>query len=330
MNNEIQNTGMRSGTLEQRFETTEANGLHFFQCKTAAGTPMLFSQPYQTAGKRDQAVEALRKYLAVASHYAVIESHGQYFFVIKTGNHKEIARSHPYKTAAECRKSMKAFQAEWKEKKGKEEEEISLPVEMAHPHGEDATAPSHYRFTLSFYPDKTDNRLRGKIEYPLVKEDKESFEGIDLDRIGRFIEQRLPKPEMSKVQITKKAKPAVPSIPASLPLEIIENGKIINSKQIERGKTVEVALPLPIEDIKDLEGKNYKASLSIKSLDGQTKALHIEERGILRAGMGVGMMAPAQHLQSGIYRFTLHASIEDPSDLKQVVEWQGSSLIMLN
>lgn len=325
MTKEIQNTGVAPGL---QFERTEAEGLFFFQYNDATGMPVLFSQPYHSADKRDQGIETLRKNATDAGHYAEIEADGRFFFVIKAGNHKEIARSQPYKTAAECKKATKAFQAQWKIQTD-ERDATKLDQEVERQMDNADTTHLRYRFALNFYVNKTNNRILGKIEYPLAKDDKESFEGLDLERIGSFISQRLPKPKALTAQ-TKLPETIEMGFPQKRELDILENGHKISGASIRRGAAFELHLHLSPEEIGNLEGKGYKASLRIKQMEQGAKTLFMEEQGVMHTNGTIGMKAPAQNLEAGLYRFTLHATVENPANREEIAEWEGSSLLVLN
>lgn len=314
MTNESQNRDLFIKGME--VIKSEENGLYYFHYNDKYNRYFLFSQPYHSARSRDQGMESLLKNARDASHYVALEEGGQHLFAIRGGNHQEIARSRPFATAEERDAAMQALQAAWSGKPAKVAAAAKAVEELN---------PSHYRFILSFYPEPSGVGLRSKIEYPISKDDKESFEGLDLERIGRFIQERLPQAQKAE----KKAPlPKVVGIPISRPLEVIEAGQPFKGQRVARDKKLELQLPLSAEEIRALEGKALQTNLWIKPMEKGVDSIAVQRRGISPVGKTIKVEAPVHDLEAGLYRFTLR--VEPESQEREAETLEGSSLLLVS
>ncbi len=317
MTKEIQNTGVETMPGPPGLEAFEAEAQYFFRFKDADGNILLRSPGYSSPEKRDQGMETLRKHASEAGHYAKIDAEDQFFFALKSGNHKELFRSTAFLTTAARDQAMLAMQALWAGGKEMEAPEVIRPS--------DESAP-RYHFTIDIYPEETGKAFRGKIAYPLVKEDIENFEGLDVERIGKFISRRLPKPAAKTAKETAKAQ----GVLISRPLQILEDGRAAPGQRVHPEKKVELELALTGEDKQLWQGKHYKAQLILKKLERHAETMVVTTEGELPANHDLRLKAPTRDLDAGLYRIILHAEIEDPGHTRKESTWEGNSLMLVS
>jgi uncharacterized protein len=300
------------------------DGLYYFRYENDSGKPLLFSQPYHSARSRDQGMESLLKNAKDARRFFDVEEGGRFFFAIKAANHQEIARSRPFKTAAERDEAKEGLRATW----SGAPKEASQPLVAALARDELTDSLPYHRFSLSFYPKSSGSGWRGKIEYPLDKGDKDSFEGIDLECIGRFIQERLP--QTGKVEKKATLPPKAAGIPFTRPLEVIEAGEPYKGREVTRDKKLELRLPLSAEENQALQGKSFSANLWIKPMNKSADSIEVHRIGAAPADKAISIEAPIYNLDAGLYRFTLQVEPEDATQDPESAILEGSSLLLVS
>lgn len=293
--------------------------LFYFHFNDEEGKPLLFSQGYQNAKSRDRGLESVKKNAADSSHYAEEKEKDGVYFVIRAGNHQEIARSRVFAGSAKCKKAIAEFQQQLGATLQKKSQSKGITGKPALE--KSMEQPSHFRFVLSFYPDKGGNLLRGKIEYPLVKEDKETFVGLDLERIGVFITRHLPGKAM---QPPVAPKSIAQGVKLSKPLSFLKEGRPIKGFRLPHEAPVEIQASLSATEKSLHPAGHYRAVVYAKPLKEKQQILIGEKDGELGPDGQVRVPILTQQLKNNVYRFTLYLNLEDP-DIPQRSEVMESS-----
>ncbi len=299
------------------------DGRHYFHFNDANGQPLLFSKGYSSARSRDRALESVKNILGDPAQYQEMEARGEPYFVLRSrGNNQVIARSANFSS----KQAMKQVKARLQ--KGATTAPTPRPQPKPKPkplQQEPAeAAPSHYRFVLSFYPEEDGKSLRGKIEYPLVKGDRDTFEGLDLERIGAFLAQHLPGFEHGI-----QSKEGEEALRLEAPVTLMESGRPLKGPGFRRTSQIELEAALPPELQARLGQSRFRAEVLAKPLKESFTIRVGKLEGILARDGKIRVPLFAHKLKSNVYRLNFNLQLGQTASAPAEVTLTDSRLVQV-
>ena len=315
------------------------DGQYYFKFNSAEGRPILYSHAYPTAAKREEGIQAVIENAGEKKQYEIEKTtKGQYYFFLKFRNYKPICRSVVFDSKEETEKNMQVVMAIKKdvpifdlveEQKEEVRAEIREPVsEIIVPKEESAEKPTHYKFSLFYYPASD----TWKIIHDR-SEDSKPFNKYDGKKIEEFIMAHLtPQEKEKKKSITPKtsAKKA-PEVPGIQMKEEIQ----LKIKKFGGGLAENFVKPFDMIgfEISPKEGhwasSPYSVKIKAKSLEKGEEQLVGELKD--QTPQGGRLMVPfsvSQRLKSGMYSFLVNVKKQEEDGT--VTEMIGSQLVYLN
>lgn len=255
---------------------------HYFYFVDDNLQPILISKVYQSARTCRQALNRIRQ---ANLRIKFQQKKEQFFFQIQNGNKQAVATSKLLPTAAAAKQAANSI-------------EVSLQKPSF------SSTPTKHSFRIDFYQGEKGKPYRGIIEH-LITREKESFKGVEIELIKRFL-QKFIQPIVSSMSTVEEEK--------KLPIKIMENGKPTARINYPIGTALQIALPIDEEIVSP-----YEAQIYLNPLATGDQEL-ICKRQFTKKEEAVNISVKTDHCMPGFYR--LIANLE-PTSI------QGSRIVQL-
>lgn len=253
-------------------------GEYFFRFNNEKGKPILYSEAFEDAEKRDTRISLVIKNAQARKRYKKEKEGKQYTISLRSGNHKELARSQSYKSEAKAEKAIEYLMGN-----------ITEPIIATTPVKKQAVEPkkvkkqaeeSKYSFRLELYPQE--NEPLAGIVTNVVNKKNTNFIGIDEPILINFIKSQLSEADRKKearsvakkVEKTKtetveqpKEEPTI-NFKENLIVELVENINAKSQKNWEVNTPFDIRFKLK-EGIKLPENGKIKMKILLNSIQDQ-------------------------------------------------------------